>query len=233
MCRYSRLGSEVGYQIGQKRVATADTRLLFATCGIALEMLRTEGPSALKDFAFVVLDEVHERSSESDLVLACIHTYMKRELPKLRLVLMSATFDHDRYKRYFADVGEGEAVPRLPVPQPRQTLAEGVIGHLRPTGVRYLTDAVDKVEGLASLSEREIESYIQLLWKMQKRPIADDIVSLRPNSPDTRTIHSLVCSVSSRAISTAERHVCRRFAFACDALVSSDRLLALTARYVD
>ena len=120
--RGCRLGSEVGYQIGQKRVATKDTRLLFATCGIALEMLRTEGPSALKDFAFVVLDEVHERSSESDLVLACIHTYMKRELPKLRLVLMSATFDHDRYKRYFADVGEGEAVPRLPVPQPRQTL---------------------------------------------------------------------------------------------------------------
>ena len=80
-----------------------------------------------------------------------------------------------------------------------------MIGHLRPTGVRYLTDAVDKVDGLASLSEREIESYIQLLWKMQRRPIADDIVSLRPNCPDTRTIHSLVCSVSSHASCPAER----------------------------
>ena len=153
--RGCQLGSEVGYQIGQKRVATNETQLLFATCGIALEMLRTEGPRALRDFAFVVLDEVHERSSESDLVLACIHTYMKTELPQLRLILMSATFDHERYKRYFADVGEGETVPRLPVPQRRQSLAETILGHVESTtvGVRYLGDAVAKVEELVSASE--------------------------------------------------------------------------------
>ena len=113
--------------------------LLFATCGIALEMLRTGGPAALKEFSFIVLDEVHERSTESDLVLACIHEYMKTELLKdLRLVLMSATFDHERYKKFFSDVGEGETVPRLPVPRPQRSLAEGVLGHLVGTGVRFM-----------------------------------------------------------------------------------------------
>jgi HrpA-like RNA helicase len=43
--RGSALGGEVGYRIGQQSVATAATRLLFATAGIALEMLRAEGPA--------------------------------------------------------------------------------------------------------------------------------------------------------------------------------------------
>ena len=30
---------------------------------------------------------------------------------------------------------------------------------------------------------------------MNKQPIADDIISMRPHCPDTRTIHSLVCAL--------------------------------------
>ena len=191
--RGCRLGSEVGYHIGSRRVATDTTRLLFATCGIALEMLRTSGPAALKDFSFIVLDEVHERSSESDLVLACIHQYMKHELRNLRLVLMSATFDHERYKAYFADVGEGEAVPRIPVPQ-RQTLANAILGHLigRPAE-RYLSDAINRLEGI--VSEGQHSSFVQLQQKMSKRRMPDEITGLRSGHVLTSAIHSLVCAL--------------------------------------
>jgi HrpA-like RNA helicase len=191
--RGCRLGSEVGYHIGAKRVAGDCTRLLFATCGITLEMLRTGGPAALKDFAFVVLDEVHERSSESDLVLACIHQYMKRELPDLRLVLMSATFDHERYKEYFADVGEGEAVPRIPVPQ-RPTLATSVLSHVigRPAE-RYLSDVINRLEGV--VSDGQYDTYARLLRKMCKQPMPDEIQQLRGGHVDTSAVHSLVCSL--------------------------------------
>jgi HrpA-like RNA helicase len=109
--RGCRLGSEVGYHIGQQRCASRVTRLLFATCGLSLELLRTNGPAALEPYSVVVLDEVHERSSESDLVLACIRRYMARELPRLKLVLMSATFRADIYREFFADLGgEGERI---------------------------------------------------------------------------------------------------------------------------
>lgn len=191
--RGCRLGSEVGYHIGSRRVARDTTRLLFATCGITLEMLRTSGPAALREFAFIVLDEVHERSSESDLVLACIHQYMKRELRNLRLVLMSATFDYERYKAYFADVGEGEAVPRIPVPQ-RQTLANSVLGHLigRPAE-RYLSDAINRLEGI--VSEGQHSSFVQLQRKMSKRKMPDEITGLRSGHVLTSAIHSLVCSL--------------------------------------
>jgi Domain of unknown function (DUF2431)/Helicase conserved C-terminal domain/Zinc finger C-x8-C-x5-C-x3-H type (and similar) len=67
----------------------------------------------------IIIDECHERSPESDLVLALIRNVLanKRKYPvafvrNMRLVLMSATFDHDRYGNYFQDVvprSEGSA----------------------------------------------------------------------------------------------------------------------------
>ena len=53
------------------------------------------------------MDEVHERSVENDLVLACILDLMLVER-ELRLVLMSATADIRRYMEYFSTLsGKG------------------------------------------------------------------------------------------------------------------------------
>ena len=70
--------------------------LLFATAGIALEMLRAAGPEALVEFAVVVVDEVHERSEQSDLLLACLREFMLkdkrlRHLRRLRTAGPTAT----------------------------------------------------------------------------------------------------------------------------------------------
>ena len=105
--RGTALGSEVGYHVGRNRRTMTDgsTRLLFTTCGILLEQLRASGVDALSPHACVVLDECHERSPESDLVLSILRSIMRMH-PRLRtrLVLMSASFDHGRYREYFEDV---------------------------------------------------------------------------------------------------------------------------------
>lgn len=87
--------SQVGYRIGQRPHFTSSTLLVFATAGVLLEELRGKGPRALQPYKCVVLDEVHERSVESDLVLTCLREFM-REHRTLRLVLMSATADVER-----------------------------------------------------------------------------------------------------------------------------------------
>lgn len=98
-------GAEVGYQIGQSNLSTKGTRLLFTTAGILLEDLRANGLAALTRFRCIVLDECHERSPESDLVLTIIKSFMRAHPAEpIRLVLMSATFNHDRYRSYFSDV---------------------------------------------------------------------------------------------------------------------------------
>lgn len=53
------------------------SRLIFKTAGVLLEQMRDRGLAALK-YKVIVLDEVHERSVESDLVLACVKQFMMR-----------------------------------------------------------------------------------------------------------------------------------------------------------
>jgi HrpA-like RNA helicase len=208
--RGCRLGSEVGYHIGQQRCASRVTRLLFATCGLSLELLRTNGPAALEPYSVVVLDEVHERSSESDLVLACIRRYMARELPRLKLVLMSATFRADIYREFFADLGgEGERIKLVHVPQLQQDLASRVLGqHELRTAERYLDDAINRAEQLveqqrlgllsglspsfASMETAQFRALERSMCRPGSRN-AKDVESLRPGAPDTCTLHQLVC----------------------------------------
>lgn len=83
------LGSEVGYRVRDEDRASEATRLLFATPGIALAR-----PKLLDDFDAVVLDELHERRMDVDLLLAlCLDRGR-------RLVVMSATLDGDRVARH-------------------------------------------------------------------------------------------------------------------------------------
>ena len=65
------LGNRVGYHIGQQRQGHR-CELLFVTAGIFLEQLRTMGEKAISKYRVIVLDEVHERSVENDLILTCV-----------------------------------------------------------------------------------------------------------------------------------------------------------------
>eukprot|EP00529_Nitzschia_sp_RCC80_P005200 CAMPEP_0113447584 /NCGR_PEP_ID=MMETSP0014_2-20120614/4315_1 /TAXON_ID=2857 /ORGANISM="Nitzschia sp." /LENGTH=1015 /DNA_ID=CAMNT_0000338747 /DNA_START=26 /DNA_END=3073 /DNA_ORIENTATION=+ /assembly_acc=CAM_ASM_000159 len=104
--RDTKLGSdEVGYHVGNHNLSTKKTRLLFTTAGILLEELRKNGVEALTKYSCTVIDECHERSPESDLSLALIRDFMKKNRrAKIRLILMSATFDSKRYIDYFKRV---------------------------------------------------------------------------------------------------------------------------------
>lgn len=51
--------------------------IVFKTAGVLLDEMRDKGMHAL-DYKVIVLDEVHERSVESDLVLVCVKQFMLR-----------------------------------------------------------------------------------------------------------------------------------------------------------
>ena len=107
-------GAEVGCHIGAERRCTSSTRLVFATAGVLVELVRGGGEAALDRFRAVIVDEVHERSVENDLALALLRALLRRR-PALRCVLMSATFDAPRYEAYFADDAFGRAA-RVAIP---------------------------------------------------------------------------------------------------------------------
>ena len=82
----SPLGGAVGYSVRDEHRAAEATRILFVTPGVALRMFPEWGR-----FESVVLDEFHERSLDTDLLLALL---LRRS--RARLTVMSATLDGDR-----------------------------------------------------------------------------------------------------------------------------------------
>ena len=106
----------MGYHVGQDRAADRDTRLLFATAGVLLEELKGNGLDALTRYKVVIIDECHERSCESDLVLAIVKEFMTAHpRSNLRLVLMSATFNHEQYASIFRGVPGCDYVDAIPI----------------------------------------------------------------------------------------------------------------------
>ena len=73
---------------------------MFCTTGILLR--RLEGEPDLSDVTHIIVDEVHERSEESDFLLMILRDTLKRR-PDLRVVLMSATVNADLFSSYFRD----------------------------------------------------------------------------------------------------------------------------------
>lgn len=89
-----KLGTTVGFRTRLDSAVSAATRIEVITEGLLVRRLQSD--PGLTGVAAVILDEVHERSLESDLALAfCLE--LQRELrPELRLLAMSATADQVR-----------------------------------------------------------------------------------------------------------------------------------------
>lgn len=86
-----------GYAIRGERKASPNCRLLFCTTGVLLRRLTGSG---LRGISHVVVDEVHERSVDSDVLLLHLRTALKTN-PQLKVVLMSATVEQETFVRYF------------------------------------------------------------------------------------------------------------------------------------
>ncbi|KAF2863193.1 P-loop containing nucleoside triphosphate hydrolase protein [Piedraia hortae CBS 480.64] len=112
------VGDEVGYIIrGESRQTRGATKLTFMTTGILLRRLQTSGGNqedlvrSLGDVSHVVIDEVHERSLDTDLLLMLLRDMLVRR-KDLKLILMSATLDADVLQSYF----DGVRVGRVDIP---------------------------------------------------------------------------------------------------------------------
>jgi len=120
--------SLVGYSIRMEAKVSSNTRLAFVTNGIALRML--ESGSAGRGTAFdqvthIIVDEVHERSIDSDFLLIVLKQLVQQR-PDLKVVLMSATLDAEKISAFFG------GCPTLSVP-----------GRTFPVTVNHLEDAVE------------------------------------------------------------------------------------------
>jgi ATP-dependent helicase HrpB len=88
------LGHTIGYRTRLDGAGSDATRVEVITEGLLLRRLQSD--PGLEDVACVILDEIHERSLESDLGLALCLDLQRMLRPDLRLLAMSATADGAR-----------------------------------------------------------------------------------------------------------------------------------------
>ena len=115
--------SLVGYAIRLETKVALHTKLVYATVGIVLRML--ESSNSLDDVTHLIVDEVHERSIDTDFLLIVLRSLMLRR-PELKVILMSATVNASRFSKYLNNA------PILNVP-----------GRTFPVQTMFLEDAIE------------------------------------------------------------------------------------------
>ncbi|KAF8083144.1 hypothetical protein N665_0790s0007 [Sinapis alba] len=95
------IGNNVGYKVRLKSKGGRQSSVVFCTNGILLRVLVGKGGgSCVPDITHIIVDEIHERDCYSDFMLAIIRDFLPSN-PHLRLILMSATLDAERFSGYF------------------------------------------------------------------------------------------------------------------------------------
>uniref|UniRef100_A0A8C7RR98 RNA helicase n=1 Tax=Oncorhynchus mykiss TaxID=8022 RepID=A0A8C7RR98_ONCMY len=87
-----------GYQIRMENKSSDSTRLLYCTTGVLLRKLQQD--HMLSSLTHIIVDEVHERSVQSDFLLTILKDVVQKR-SNLHLVMMSATVDCDKFAAYF------------------------------------------------------------------------------------------------------------------------------------
>lgn len=82
------LGKTVGYQIRMESKRSVDTKLLFCTTGVVLRRLQND--ANLHGVTHIIVDEVHERQQQTDLLLIILRQLLRTTRPDLKVILVCA-----------------------------------------------------------------------------------------------------------------------------------------------
>lgn len=116
-----KLGEEVGYSIRFEDMTSPQTVLKYMTDGMLLREAMNDHD--LRRYSTIILDEAHERTLATDILMGLLKEVVKRR-PDLKIIIMSATLDAQKFQKYFLNA------PLLAVP-----------GRTHPVEVFYTAEA--------------------------------------------------------------------------------------------
>ncbi|ETK90024.1 hypothetical protein L915_06120, partial [Phytophthora nicotianae] len=190
--------SLTGFQIRLETRMTRRTRLLFCTTGILLRKL--QDPRTLgEEVSHVIVDEVHERDLQSDVLLAMLRQFLAEgnaarrrkfggTLPPLKVILMSATLNAASFQQYF---GGAAVCPMIEVP-----------GRTFPVEQFYLEDVLERTQFVV---DEESPAYIPVDESGSDRNSTQITISGRGGTSYTQQVSWTSSSSASKTTASEEQ----------------------------
>ncbi|KZT08749.1 P-loop containing nucleoside triphosphate hydrolase protein [Laetiporus sulphureus 93-53] len=183
----------VGYAIRGESKQSKRTKLLFCTTGVVLRRLGSG--DRLSDVTHIIVDEVHERSVDGDFLLLELKELLKTH-PRLKVVLMSATINHEIFVKYFNNAR------LLTIP-----------GFTYPVEDKYLEDYISELEyspsgssGRARKGKEAEEESKALRQELSKSGLNEDTLrAVQSISRSDRIDFDLISAIVSRIVSTTKK----------------------------
>jgi len=125
-----KLGEEVGYNIRFEDVTGPRTLLKYMTDGMLLREAMHDHD--MSRYGCIIIDEAHERTLATDILMALLKQIASRR-KDLKIIIMSATLDAQKFQRYFNDApllavpGRTFPVEIFYTPEPEKDYVEAAI----------------------------------------------------------------------------------------------------------
>eukprot|EP01125_Pyxidicula_operculata_P020975 TRINITY_DN78_c0_g1_i1.p1 TRINITY_DN78_c0_g1~~TRINITY_DN78_c0_g1_i1.p1 ORF type:complete len:703 (+),score=140.58 TRINITY_DN78_c0_g1_i1:69-2177(+) len=159
------LGQEVGYNIRFDDCTDPNiTTLKYMTDGMLLREMMLD--PLLKKYSVIMLDEAHERSLYTDILVGLLKK-VQRKRPELRIIVSSATVDAEEFKHFFNG-------PNLVNPNIKDSVAiMSVPGRLFPVDIFYREKPTDdyitaSLETLWNIHYNEPEGHVLIFLTGQE-----------------------------------------------------------------
>ena len=131
-------GKECGYTIRFDNKADPErTRVKFLTDGILLREMM--GDPLLSRYSVIMVDEAHERSIYTDVVIGLLKKIQRRR-KDLRVIVSSATLDAEAFKNFFLGDKPDVTPPFADGTLGRVSVMSMQAGRMFPVDVHYLAD---------------------------------------------------------------------------------------------
>lgn len=94
------LGQEVGYQVRFSNVTSLRTKLIYLTDGMLIREFMLD--PTLSKYSTIVIDEAHERTVLTDLILGFLkQLIVRKKRTDMKIIVMSATLNAELFSRFF------------------------------------------------------------------------------------------------------------------------------------
>lgn len=172
------LGQEVGFSIRFEDATSEATRIKFMTDGLLLREALVD--PLLTRYSVIMVDEAHERSLSSDVLLGLLKKIIKKR-PELRIIVSSATLQAEDFLRFFTGHSEPESNGTSASKNTTGTIIS-LEGRMYPVDILYLEEP----------AEDYVQSTVKTVFEIHRNEPEGDILIFLTGREEIETAVELI-----------------------------------------